>query len=94
MYFKYVLKSREDGEDISYDVFFDSWDEKGIGLQLNFSDPTRISNGKYEDKVFIQIHNTDLFVSAKNGLKLDPLSAISIESVPRQAPFEIDEVGL
>jgi len=70
MYFKYVLKSKEDDEEIAYDIFFTSWDEKGLVLQLNFSDPTRISNGKQEDKIFVQIHNTDLFVSAKNGLRL------------------------
>jgi non-canonical (house-cleaning) NTP pyrophosphatase len=79
--FEYVSGSG-DG-DIAYDIFISKWDESGISLQLNFSDPLAVSQGRGNDRAVVAIKNPGLFVSKKTGKMIQAENAVAVQKVPR-----------
>lgn len=54
-------------EDLGYDIFISKWDENGIEVQFNFTNPLAVSKGRGQDKVLVAIKNPGLFASKKSG---------------------------
>ena len=58
-------------KDLGYFLTVDSWDQRGIVLSVNFTNPLMISQGKFNDKVTFHILDANFFVSAETGEVLD-----------------------
>jgi len=91
MNFEYILTDKNaDASEISYDVFINKWDENGIDLQLNFSNPLAVSQGRGNDKAMVSIKNPGLFVSKSSGKMIQAENALAVQNVPRQVTLDVD----
>jgi len=61
--FVFVLKSDVQPEDINYFLEVTKWNEYGMDVFVNFTNPLLISRGKLQDEVICKIKNKGLFMS-------------------------------
>ena len=71
-------------KDLGYYLTVDSWDEKGLIILVNFTNPLKISQGTFNDQANFKVLDTNFFVSADSGEVLDQYSGIPqpIISIP------------
>jgi hypothetical protein len=67
----------------------EKWDENGIGIKVNYTDPLMV--GKGNDQVMTTLKNPDLFISASSGEALPKDKATSIKFSPTQVPKDVSE---
>jgi len=67
----------------------EKWDENGIGIKVNYTDPLMV--GKGNDQVMTTLKNPDLFVSASSGEALPKDAATTIKFSPTQVPKDVSE---
>lgn len=65
-----------------YYVSIIKWDEYGIDLKFNFTEPLDVSRGEFNDRLELEILYTDLFQSIQSGVTLDPLLAKFNSQIP------------
>ena len=59
--------SNAKAKDLGYFLTVESWDEKGLVLLVNFTNPFKISQGTFNDQANFRVLDTNFFVSADSG---------------------------
>jgi len=72
---------------IGYYLDLERWDQKGLGIKINYVDPLNV--GKGNDQVMTTIKNPDLFVSEESFDALAKNKATSIKFTPTQVPKDV-----
>ena len=70
------------------------WTENQIIVNVNFTDPTLVSQGIDEDQVVVALKYPFLFISKANGLAVEPNRVTFVKSIPTQLPKWMDEKSL
>ena len=75
-------------KDMEYFLTIDSWNEKGLVLHVNFTNPLKISSGTFNDQANFRVLDTNFFVSADSGEVLNESSGVPQPriSIPTQLP--------
>jgi len=72
---------------IGYYLDLERWDQKGLGIKINYVDPLNV--GKGNDQVMTTIKNPDLFVSEESFDALAKDKSTSIKFTPTQVPKDV-----
>ena len=88
-----IKMSEAKSKDLSYFMTIDSWDRRGLVLRVNFTNPLKISQGKFNDQVRFHIIDANFFVSAETGEVVELTNGIlnPTISIPTQLPQGITE---
>lgn len=66
------------------------WNENYLDILTNFTYPLEVSNGKYKDRIEINVKNPNIFVSALSKAPLDTQFTKLAKEIPKQLPKGID----
>lgn len=88
----FITETDQETNPIGYYLSMTKWDENGIGIQINYTDPLMVGKGK--DQVMTSLKNPDLFVSAASGEALPKDKATSVKFSPTQVPKDVSEEKL
>ena len=80
---RFILASKIDPKTIKYFLQINRWDETGLDVFVNFTDPMQISRGDNRDFVEISIKKPELFTSAETGQIIDTSSLVFYQTIPR-----------
>jgi hypothetical protein len=76
----FITETDQETNPIGYYLDMEKWDENGIGIKVNYTDPLMV--GKGNDQVMTTLKNPDLFVSASSGEALPKEDATTIKFSP------------
>lgn len=85
----FITETDQETNPIGYYLDMEKWDENGIGIKVNYTDPLMV--GKGNDQVMTTLKNPDLFVSASSGEALPKEDATTIKFSPTQVPKDVSE---
>lgn len=94
MDFVFVLNSKVNPEDIKFFLEIMAWDEYGMELFINFTNPLLISQGIEKDQVICKVLNKNLFMSYDGREVLRSDRIYIQEKLPRQLPVGVSEEKL
>lgn len=66
------------------------WNENYLDILTNFTFPLEVSNGKFKDRMEINVKNPNMFVSALSRAPLDTQFTKLVKDIPSQLPKGID----
>jgi hypothetical protein len=84
-----VGETDQESNPIGYFLDMEKWDESGLGIRINYTDPLQV--GKGNDQIMTTLKNPDLFVSAASGKPVPQKSATSVKFSPPQVPKGVSE---
>ena len=76
----FITETDQETNPIGYYLDLESWDENGLGIKINYTDPLMV--GKGNDQVMTTLKNPDLFVSQASGKALPKEDATTIKFSP------------
>jgi hypothetical protein len=85
----FVTETDQESNPIGYFLDMEKWDESGLGIRINYTDPLQV--GKGNDQIMTTLKNPDLFVSAASGKPVPQKSATSVKFSPPQVPKGVSE---
>jgi hypothetical protein len=88
----FITETDQETNPIGYYLDLEKWDENGIQIKINYTDPLMV--GKGNDQVMTTLKNPDLFVSAASGEALPKEDATTIKFSPTQVPKDVSEEKL
>jgi len=85
----FITETDQETNPIGYYLDMEKWDENGIGIKVNYTDPLMV--GKGNDQVMTTLKNPGLFISASSGEALPKEDATTIKFSPTQVPKDVSE---
>lgn len=85
----FITETDQETNPIGYYLDMENWDENGIDIKINYTDPLMV--GKGNDQIMTTLKNPDLFVSASSGEALPKDKATSVKFSPTQVPKDVSE---
>ena len=58
------------------------WNENFIDLDVNFTFPLEVSNGRFKDRIEVNVKNPSLFVSEASKMPLDKKFTKLVKEIP------------
>lgn len=90
----FVLNSGVNPDDIKFFLEITDWNEQGMELFINFTNPLLISQGILKDQVICKVLNKKLFMSYDGREVLRSDRIYIQEKIPRQLPAGISQEKL
>ena len=92
MDFKFMTNSDQEAEPIEYFLEMKKWDETGVAVQVQYTNPLQVGRGN--DNIATSLKNTALFAPASGSAPLPQAEGTTVASAPPQVPKGVDEEEL
>lgn len=92
MDFKFITDSDQESEPIEYFLEMKKWDNKGIAVQVQYTNPLQV--GKGNDNIATSLRNPALFAPASGEAPMSKDEGTTVATAPTQVPKGVNEVEL
>lgn len=58
------------------------WEQNFIDLDVNFTFPLEVSNGKFKDRIEVNVKNPSMFISEASKMQLDKKFTKLVKEIP------------